>query len=110
MVHEIPHEIGDFAILLRAEFDRWTAVKAQLLTSVGGMIGATVALACSGSSGAQATTSWILPFTAGGFLNIALVQVLPELLQETNPVESLKQSGLMLCGMGIMGVINLIAV
>ena len=30
------------------------------------------------------TTSWILPFTSGGFLYIALVNVVPDLLQENN--------------------------
>jgi len=28
----------------------------------------------------EARTSWIMPFTAGGFLHIALVTVLPDLL------------------------------
>lgn len=30
-------------------------------------------------------TFWILPFTSGGFLNIALVNVLPDLLKEKDP-------------------------
>lgn len=31
------------------------------------------------------TVAWILPFTAGGFLYIALVNVVPDLLEEKNP-------------------------
>lgn len=33
---------------------------------------------------AENATAWILPFTAGGFLYIALVNVVPELLQESS--------------------------
>jgi len=29
-------------------------------------------------------TAWILPFTSGGFLYIALVNVVPDLLKESN--------------------------
>jgi len=48
--------------------------------------------------------AWILPFTAGGFIYIALVSVIPELLDEVKP--SFKQSILqifcMLLGVGMM--------
>uniref|UniRef100_A0A6I8NSC1 Zinc transporter ZIP13 n=1 Tax=Ornithorhynchus anatinus TaxID=9258 RepID=A0A6I8NSC1_ORNAN len=39
LLHEIPHEVGDFAILLRAGFDRRSAAKLQLSTALGGVLG-----------------------------------------------------------------------
>ncbi|MBN3303743.1 S39AD protein, partial [Amia calva] len=85
LLHEIPHEVGDFAILLRAGFDRWSAAKMQLYTALGGVLGACFALCAQSPKGAENAASWILPFTSGGFLYIALVNVVPDLLQETNP-------------------------
>lgn len=55
----------------------------------------------------EAKTSWILPFTAGGFLHIALVTVLPELLQEANPKESLKQLLSLISGIVLMAVLTM---
>lgn len=49
LIHEIPHEMADFAILLRAGFDRWQATKAQMLTGLGGILGAVIALFYSNS-------------------------------------------------------------
>ncbi|XP_021119863.1 zinc transporter ZIP13 isoform X7 [Heterocephalus glaber] len=44
VLHEIPHEVGDFAILLRAGFDRWSAAKLQLSTALGGLLGSCFAI------------------------------------------------------------------
>ncbi|XP_049280044.1 zinc transporter ZIP13 homolog [Anopheles funestus] len=103
LLHEIPHEVGDFAILLRSGFSRWDAAKAQLLTAGAGLLGALVAIGGSGATTAlEAKTSWIAPFTAGGFLHIALVTVLPDLLDESSPWESFKQFAALLLGIGLM--------
>ena len=57
---------------------------------------------------AESKTGWILPFTAGGFLHIGLVSILPELLEETSAKESFKQLGAILIGITIMAVLTIV--
>ncbi|XP_049747094.1 zinc transporter ZIP13 isoform X3 [Elephas maximus indicus] len=71
LLHEIPHEVGDFVILLRAGFDRWSAAKLQLSTALGGLLGACFAIctqspkgrrpwpgSCLSPLGASSTLPW----------------------------------------------------
>ncbi|XP_034837389.1 zinc transporter ZIP13 homolog [Maniola hyperantus] len=107
LVHEIPHEVGDFAILLKSGFSRWEAAKAQLATASAGLIGAMTAVIFSGARNSiEAKTSWIVPFTAGGFLHIALVTVLPDLLREQDKMESLKHLAALVSGIVVMAFMS----
>ncbi|XP_022210930.2 zinc transporter ZIP13 homolog [Drosophila obscura] len=107
LLHEIPHEVGDFAILLRSGFSRWDAARAQLLTAGAGLLGALVAIGGSGvTSAMEARTSWIMPFTAGGFLHISLVTVLPDLLKEEERKESIKQLLALVFGIALMAIMT----
>ncbi|KAI9557492.1 hypothetical protein GHT06_017320 [Daphnia sinensis] len=109
LLHEIPHEVADFAILLRAGFGRWDAAKAQLGTATIGIAGAMTALISNGADLADGRiTSWILPFTAGGFLHIALVTVVPELLEESHPKQSFLQLLFVLAGIVATASVSLI--
>ncbi|XP_078668398.1 zinc transporter ZIP13-like [Branchiostoma floridae x Branchiostoma belcheri] len=109
LLHEIPHEIGDFAILMRAGFSRWRAAKAQIITASGGMFGTATALLAESAEGAGDTTAWILPFTSGGFIYVALVTVVPDLLEESSGWESFKQVAMMIAGIATMGLVSCIA-
>ncbi|XP_048522962.1 zinc transporter ZIP13-like [Dendroctonus ponderosae] len=107
LVHEIPHEVGDFAILLRSGLTRWEAAGFQLFTAGGGLVGAIFAIVCSGASNSiEARTSWILPFTAGSFLHIGLVTVLPDLLKEESPTESFKQMCSFIVGIMLISIVG----
>jgi len=91
LFHEVPHEVGDVAILMQAGFSKWAAIRAQLSTALGALLGTLVGLA------AGRTNSALLQcFTAGGFIYVATVDVLPSLLRECSP----KQSALELLAMG----------
>lgn len=81
LCHEVPHEVGDFAVLLSSGFNMWSAAKAQFLTSFGGMAGVVFGLIthhCTDS------VTWMLAFTAGGFLYLCLVSILPSISENSS--------------------------
>jgi solute carrier family 39 (zinc transporter), member 7 len=103
LIHEVPHEIGDFAILIKSGCSRKKAMFLQLSTAVGALAGNVLALL--GTS--EESSPWILPFTAGGFIYIATVSVLPELLeQNTKLMQSLKEIFALLLGVFMMVLIT----
>lgn len=104
LLHEIPHEFGDFAILLRAGFERWRAAKLQVFTATGGLFGALFAHIIDARS-----VWWILPFTAGGFLHIALCTIIPDLMKDTaSKKESFIQFCILVFSVSITGWIGML--
>lgn len=120
--HEIPHEVGDFALLIQSGFTKRQAMGAQFVTAVGAFLGTCIGIAVqefggnSQSAGVQGpglfgtSLQWgdmLLPFTAGTFLYVGTVAVIPELL-ETGPNKgqelrkTLTQFAAMFTGAGIM--------
>ena len=79
LFHEIPHEIGDFSVLVSHGFTKLQAINLQFLTAVAALCGTAVGIASVNYEGDK----WMMPFTAGGFVYVAAVTILPELLQET---------------------------
>ena len=58
------------------------------------------------AEGAGATAiAWILPFTAGGFIYIATVSVIPEILEDCKLWQSVKEIFAMLVGVFMMVLI-----
>src|SRR5687767_9914334 len=75
--HEIPQEVGDVAILLRAGYSRMRAFTLNLLSGVGGILGAVAMLAASQSI--PNLLPYVLAFAAGNFLYIAMADLIPDL-------------------------------
>ncbi|KAI6204668.1 hypothetical protein M3Y94_00702800 [Aphelenchoides besseyi] len=108
-VHEIPHEIGDFALLVQSGYSKKRAMFTQLLTALAALLGCIVSLwsVDAGALSETAQSSWVLPFTAGGFIYIAAVSVLPELLEKSSALLTLAQIAAMSVGVFCMYLIAL---
>lgn len=100
LLHEVPHEIGDFAILIQSGCSKRKAIMLQLLTAVGALSGTFCSLLAEGLD--PSAIDWILPFTAGGFIYIATVSVIPELLEDTKFWQSVKEVMALLFGVLMM--------
>ena len=104
LLHEVPHEIGDFAILIQSGCSKRKAMLLQLTTATGAMAGTVCGLLAEGT-GSSAATLWILPFTAGGFIYIATVSVIPELLEDSKLWQSIKEIFALFIGVFMMVLI-----
>jgi zinc and cadmium transporter len=75
--HEIPQEVGDVAILLRAGYSRSRAFTLNVLAGAGGILGA-AAMIAAGRVLPQALP-YVLAFAAGNFLYVAMADLIPDL-------------------------------
>ncbi|KAL7287849.1 hypothetical protein TKK_0017917 [Trichogramma kaykai] len=100
LLHEVPHEIGDFAILVQSGCSKKKAMMLQLITALGALLGTYISLLVGGMG--DLATGWILPFTAGGFIYIATVSVIPELLADTSFWQSVKEILALIVGVYMM--------
>jgi zinc and cadmium transporter len=101
--HEIPQEVGDVAILLRAGYSRWRAFTLNVLSGIGGILGAAGMI--SASQVVPHLLPYVLAFAAGNFLYVAMSDLIPDLHRgglEGGPVRQL-----LLIGAGILTIVTL---
>ena len=104
LLHEIPNGLGDFAILIKSGFTQNYAVVAQLLIAMLGLIGTCIALflgtidGLNGMESLESYASWIIPFNCGGFINISLVTLVPDLMDSKDSRDYLQTLGFIVLG------------
>ncbi|XP_028992488.1 zinc transporter ZIP10 [Betta splendens] len=105
--HELPHELGDFAVLLKAGMTVKQAIVYNLLSALMAYVGMLIGTAVGQYT--HNVTNWIFAITAGMFLYVALVDMLPEMLHGDSEDHKRCQLGHfilqnlgMLTGFGIM--------
>jgi len=102
-LHEIPHRIGDFAVLIHLRQSSRRALQLAVLAGLPSLLGVVlVMLAGASSNGAVA---YLLPVSAGSFLYIATVNLLPEIQQECRVVRVLWQLVWLGLGAGIVALV-----
>ena len=77
LCHELPHELGDFALLLQTGVSIRRAIFFNLVSSVLSMMGMVLGLVIAGLEGGF--VRWIYAATAGTFLYIACADLVPEM-------------------------------
>ncbi|KDR21134.1 hypothetical protein L798_04063, partial [Zootermopsis nevadensis] len=102
--HELPHELGDFAVLLKAGMSAKQAVFYNLLSSILCLLGMVLGVFLGES---ETATAWVFAAAAGMFLYIALVDMIPELTTSHSKeggslCQCLLQCVGLLSGIGIM--------
>jgi zinc and cadmium transporter len=103
-LHEVPHRVGDFAVLLHAGYSATSALRMAVLPSLGALLGVAL-VAAFGASGGTAVY-WLLPISAASFLYIACVNLLPELRHQHSRLAVALQ---MLCLFGGAALVALVA-
>jgi zinc and cadmium transporter len=100
--HEIPQEIGDFAILVYGGFGKKKALFYNFLSALAAFVGVALAYLFSSAAG---FFPFILAFAAGGFIYIASADIMPELQKEMEFRRSLLQLLCLIGGIVLMWVV-----
>jgi len=103
ILHEIPQEIGNFGVLIHAGYKAKKALWYNFLSALTAVIGAIVALILG--SVAEDFAVILLPITAGGFIYIALSDLIPELHKNHSEQSLVQVIAIMVGVMSMAGIL-----
>jgi zinc and cadmium transporter len=106
IIHEIPHEIGNFGVLVHGGLSVKKALLFNFLTALTAIAGAVLALWVGPLI--KGFTVALLPITAGGFIYIAGSDLIPELKHEVEISHSILQFFSIILGIGAMALLILL--
>ncbi|KAJ9458053.1 Histidine-rich membrane protein KE4-like protein 1 [Diplonema papillatum] len=88
MLHEIPQEVSDFALLLSVGLSPLQAVVLNILSACSSIIAAIVACAIGDES--KEASDWFLCVTVGSFIYLATCIIIPEMLAKVHAFSPLQ--------------------
>lgn len=109
-MHEIPHELGDYALLSKSGFSHSHILWLQVMTAGAAFAGTAVGLVVEWGALAGTGPNWLLPLTCGGFLYLGLCTILPEVLGDQEapqgPRQLLVDAGALLGGIAVLQLLE----
>lgn len=106
ILHEIPQEIGDFGVLINSGYSTTRALLLNFLSALAALLGTVIALVIGGAS--ETLALWLVPLAAGGFIYIAMADLIPEMQKTRHIPHSILQLLLVLVGIGAMLLLLLV--
>lgn len=107
ILHEIPQEIGDFGVFIHHGLSISRSVKLNLLSGLSSLVG----VFAVGIIGNQINdfSNYLLPLAAGGFIYLALSDLVPELHAKSKKnLSSITHTFFILLGIGLMSLLLLL--
>lgn len=100
ILHEIPHEFGDYAILVYAGFSRVRALLLNAATAVAAILGGVLGYFAATHSASVEMA--LIPVAAGGFIYVAGSDLLPEFRNDRSAKSVALSFVMFLVGVGLM--------
>jgi len=96
--HEVPQELGDFAVRIHGGWGRMQALVFNVLSALTFLVGGLVAYTAS----FRFDVAFLIPFAAGNFLYIGAVDLIPELKQHADLRANLVHFAAFVMGVGLL--------
>ncbi len=104
IAHEVPQEVGDFAILLNSGYTRARAFLYNSLSATTTLAGAGVAYIAVVQ--VQQMVPYILAISAASFIYIGAADLIPSLHRDTRPASGIEQFVLVVAGVALIAALK----
>ena len=101
--HQVPQEVGDFAVLLGAGYSRRRALMLNSISALAGIVGAVAMYTAADQL--PAALPYVLALAAGSFLYVAMADLIPDLHRGQIDIGSIRQ--VLLIGAGVITILAL---
>jgi zinc and cadmium transporter len=106
IAHEIPQEVGDFAILLHSGYSKMRAFQLNLISSFATLVGGVIAYFAL--QGMQNLIPYLLALAASSMIYVAVADLIPGLHKRTQIKDTVQQVSLIVVGVATVGLLGLL--